>query len=147
MRLIFGLVLLVGIGLAGFATYMAKNYIEQYQQQLAQERKQRAPEIETVDVLVAARDLKYGEKLEKDAVKSVKYPKSSLPEGIFTEATALFPEETRDPREVLRSMVEGEVILAGKVTDPGEPAGIGSRLASGMRALLRIRFVFGEPRG
>ncbi|HAW48246.1 MAG TPA: Flp pilus assembly protein CpaB [Roseovarius sp.] len=134
MRLIFGLVLLVGIGLAGFATYMAKNYIEQYQQQLAQERKQRAPEIETVDVLVAARDLKYGEKLEKDAVKSVKYPKSSLPEGIFTEATALFPEETRDPREVLRSMVEGEVILAGKVTDPGEPAGIGSRLASGMRA-------------
>ncbi|WP_104019238.1 Flp pilus assembly protein CpaB [Roseovarius nitratireducens] len=134
MRLIFGLVLLIGIGLAGFATYMAKNYIEQYQQQLAQERKQRAPEIETVDVLVAARDLKYGEKLEKDAVKSVKYPKSSLPEGVFTEATALFPEEARDPREVLRSMVEGEVILAGKVTDPGEPAGIGSRLASGMRA-------------
>jgi len=134
MRLIFGLVLLVGIGLAGFATYMAKNYIEQYQQELAQERKQRAPEIETVDVLVAARDLKYGEKLEKDAVKSVSYPKTSLPEGIFTEATALFPEDASDPREVLRSMVAGEVILAGKVTDPGEPAGIGSRLASGMRA-------------
>jgi len=134
MRLIFGLVLLVGIGLAGFATYMAKNYIEQYQQQLAEERKQRAPAIETVDVMVAARDLKYGEKLSKDAVQSVAYPKASLPEGVFTEVTALFPEDTRAPREVLRSMVTGEVILTGKVTDPGEPAGIGSRLEPGMRA-------------
>jgi len=134
MRLIFGLVLLVGIGLAGFATYMAKNYIEQYQQQLAEERKQRAPAIETVDVMVAARDLKYGERLQKDSVKTVSYPKDSLPEGVFVEATALFPEDARDPREVLRSMVEGEVILAGKVTDPGEPAGIGSRLEDGMRA-------------
>ena len=134
MRLIFGLVLLVGVGLAGFATYLAKNYVEQYQQQLVQERKQRAPAIETIDVMVAARDLKYGEKLEKDAVKSVSYPKDSLPEGIFAEVTALFPDEARDPREVLRSMVAGEIILANKVTDPGQPAGIGSRLGDGMRA-------------
>jgi len=134
MRLIFGLVLLVGIGLAGFAVYMAKNYIEQYQQQLAEERKQRAPAIETVDVLVAARDLKYGEKLEKGVVKRVSYPKASLPEGVFTEVEALFPEDARDPREVLRSMVKGEAILASRVTDPGEPAGIASRLTDGMRA-------------
>jgi pilus assembly protein CpaB len=134
MRLIFGLVLLVGVGLAGFATYMARNYINQYQQALAAERQQHAPAMETVEVMVAARDLKYGEKLEKDAVKRVSYPKAALPEGVFTDVTALFPEEARDPREVLRSMVKGEVILTGKVTEPGEPAGIGSRLANGMRA-------------
>lgn len=134
MRLIFGLVLLVGVGLAGFATYMARNYINQYQQALAAERQQKAPAIETVEVMVAARDLKYGEKLEKDAVKRVSYPKAALPEGVFTDVAALFPEEARDPREVLRSMVQGEVILADKVTEPGEPAGIGSRLANGMRA-------------
>jgi len=134
MRLIFGLVLLVGLGLAGFATYMAKSYIDRYQQQLAKERAQRAPAIETVDVMVAARDLSYGEKLDKDAVLSVAYPEASLPEGVFTEESTLFPEDARDPREVLRSMVTGEVILTHKVTDPGEPAGIGSRLAAGMRA-------------
>ncbi|MFB9151495.1 Flp pilus assembly protein CpaB [Roseovarius ramblicola] len=134
MRLIFGLVLLVGIGLAGFATYMAKSYIDQYQQQLAEERKQRAPAFETVDVMVAARDLKYGEKLEKDAVTIVSYPKASLPEGVFAEETALFPEDARDPREVLFSMVMGEVILDNKVTEPGEAAGISSRLVDGMRA-------------
>jgi len=134
MRLIFGLVLLVGIGLAGFATYMAKTYIEQYQQQLAEERKQRAPAIETVDVMVAGRDLAYGEKLEKDAVLAVAYPKASLPAGIFTEVTSLFPEDAREPREVLRSMVRGEVILTNKVTEPGQPAGISARLTDGMRA-------------
>src|SRR6056297_4032829 len=134
MRLIFGLVLLVGIGLAGFATYMAKTYIEQYQQQLAEERKQRAPAIETVDVMVAGRDLAYGEKLEKDAVLAVAYPKAPLPAGIFTEVTSLFPEDAREPREVLRSMVRGEVILTNKVTEPGQPAGISARLADGMRA-------------
>jgi len=134
MRLIFGLVLLVGVGLAGLATYMAKNYVDQYQQQLVQERQQRAPTIKTVDVMVAARDLKYGEKLETDAVKRVSYPEGALPEGVFKEVASLFPEDTRAPREVLRSMVAGEVILTNKVTDPGEAAGISTRLQEGMRA-------------
>lgn len=134
MRLIFGLVLIVGIGLAGFATYMAKSYIEQYQRELALERQQRGPAIETVKVIVAKRDLAYGEKLEKDAVAVVAYPKDALPEGVFTTAESLFPENARGPREVTRRMSAREVILAGKVTEPGEPAGISSRLDTGMRA-------------
>ena len=36
MRLIFGLVLIVGLGLAGFAVYMAQGYIGRYQDELAQ---------------------------------------------------------------------------------------------------------------
>lgn len=134
MRLIFGLVLIVGIGLAGFATYMAKNYIDQYRQQLAEERAQRGPAIETVNVIVARHDLKYGEELTKDAVAMVPYPKNALPEGVFTTAESLFPENARGPREVLRRMQAREVILAAKVTEPGEPAGISARLAPGMRA-------------
>lgn len=134
MRLIFGLVLIVGIGLAGFATYMAKNYIDQYRQQLAEERAQRGPAIETVNVIVAKRDLKYGEELTKDAVAMVSYPKNALPEGVFTTADSLFPENARGPREVLRRMQAREVILAAKVTEPGQPAGISARLEPGMRA-------------
>lgn len=134
MRMIFGLVLIVGIGLAGFATYMAKNYIDQYQRQLAAERQQRGPNIETVEVIVAKRDLKYGEKLARDAVMTVAYPKSAVPEGVFTTVESLFPENARGPREVARRMIAHEVILAGKVTSPGEAAGIASRLEAGMRA-------------
>ena len=35
MRSLFGLVLIAGLGLAGFAVYMAKNYIATYQMELA----------------------------------------------------------------------------------------------------------------
>jgi pilus assembly protein CpaB len=134
MRLVFGLVLVLGIGLAGFAAYMAKNYIDSYQRELAIARQQSAPKIETVDVYVATRDLKYGEKLDEDAVRLTAFPRQSLPEGIFTKPEALFPEGPATKREVLRSMSKNEVVLANKVTRPGEDAGITSRLESGMRA-------------
>ena len=38
MRLVFGLVLIAGLGLAGFAVYMAQNYIGAYENALQQER-------------------------------------------------------------------------------------------------------------
>lgn len=48
--------------------------------------------------------------------------------------TALFPETTDEPRVVLRPIEKDELILAVKVTKPGEDAGLTSRLAPGMRA-------------
>ena len=38
MRILFGLVLVVGIGLAGFAAYLAKNRIGEYQATLAEQQ-------------------------------------------------------------------------------------------------------------
>jgi len=134
MRLIFALVLLLGIGLAGMAAYMAKSYVDEYQRALALERQKSAPKIETVDVYVATRDLKYGEKLAEDSVRLTPFPKQALPEGIFTTAEDLFPDGPATDREVMRSMSANEVVLAKKVTRPGEDAGITSRLDPGMRA-------------
>ena len=134
MRLVFGLVLVVGLGLAGFAVYMAKNYIDGYQAQLAQERKSRAPAIETVEVYVATRGLKYGERLTAEDVKLVKFPKKYLPEGIFKTEEALFPDGDDEPRTVVRKMEKFEAILEAKVTGPGEDAGITTKLERGMRA-------------
>ena len=134
MRLVFGLVLFVGIGLAGFAVYMAKSYIQGYQAQLAQERAQRAPEIDTVEVFVATGDLKYGQRLMKENVRLTKFPKQALPKGVFTSEGALFPEGDDEPRSVLRAMATNEPILASKVTNAGEEAGITSRLERGERA-------------
>ncbi|SEN42103.1 pilus assembly protein CpaB [Roseovarius tolerans] len=134
MRMVFGLVLVLGVGLAGFAAYMAKTYIDGYQRQLAIERQQRAPNIETVDVYVAARPLAFGEALHEKDVRLVAYPKTALPEGVFTKPEQLFVAGAGMEREVLRSMIEREVILSMKVTKPGEDAGITSRLDAGMRA-------------
>lgn len=133
MRLVFGLVLLVGIGLAGGAVMMAKNYIEAYQTALAKERAARPATVPTVDVFVATTPLRYGEILKPEAVRQVKWPKDSLPEGIFMDAAVLFPAADR-PRYILRAMEPGEAIMAVKITEPGEEAGLTSRLEKGMRA-------------
>ncbi|SHL48808.1 pilus assembly protein CpaB [Roseovarius marisflavi] len=134
MRLVFGLVLMLGLGLAGFAVYMAKSYIQGYQTQLALERKQRAPNIETVDVYVVTRPVKYGEPLDKTAVRLAAFPKETLPEGAFTSPEDLFPQGEDTPRTVLRGMETNEIVLAVKVTEPGKAVGITSQLERGMRA-------------
>ncbi len=134
MRLVFGLVLLIGMGLAGFAVYMAKDYISAYQEQLAQERAARAQMVETVDVFVANRALRYGEKIRKKDVRIVKWPVDAVPPGAFQSGKKLFPKGEEKLRTVLRAMEEGEAIMAVKVTAPGEEAGVSSRLGKGKRA-------------
>ncbi len=134
MRLLFGLVLAVGVGLAGLAAYMAKNYIEGYQAALAAERANRDPGIDTVDIYVATRPLKYGQRLDREDVRLTPFPKVSLPRGVFRTEEELFPKGPGEPRTVLRTIEAGEAILAVKVTEPGEEAGITSQLERGMRA-------------
>ena len=134
MRMVFGLVLLAGIALAGGAVYMAKNYIGQYQTALAKERAQREKIVPTIPVYVADRLLKYGEELTMEDVRTVDWPENAIPEGAFTEDNPLFAEGVTDPRVVLRTMEKDEAVLLVKVTAPGEEAGLTSRLERGMRA-------------
>mmetsp|Transcript_23088 Transcript_23088/g.39325 ORF Transcript_23088/g.39325 Transcript_23088/m.39325 type:complete len:286 (-) Transcript_23088:332-1189(-) len=134
MRMVFGLVLLAGIALAGGAVYMAKNYIGQYQTALAKERAQREKIVPTIPVYVAERPLKYGEALTQEDVRQVDWPENAIPEGTFTADNPLFAEGETELRVVLRAMEKDEAIMAVKVTEPGEEAGLTSRLARGMRA-------------
>ena len=134
MRMVFGLVLLAGIALAGGAVYMAKNYIGQYQTALAKERAQREKIVPTIPVYVADRPLKYGEALTMEDVRTVDWPENAIPEGAFTEDNPIFAEGVTAARVVLRTMEKDEAVLAVKVTEPGEEAGLTSRLERGMRA-------------
>lgn len=139
MRLVFGLVLMAGIALAGGAVYMAKNYIGGYQQALAKERAARERMVKTVPVYVAERALKYGEDLTAEDIREVHWPENALPEGTFATMEDLFPKGESVVRVVLRAMEKSEPILAVKVTEPGADAGITSRLERGMRAFaLRV---------
>ncbi|PRZ50331.1 Flp pilus assembly protein CpaB [Tritonibacter scottomollicae] len=135
MRAVFGLVLVVGVALAGGAVMMAKNYIERYQTALAQEQANRTTSVPTVAVFVANETLSYGQRLTKESVRAVAWPKNALPEGVFSDEATLFPsEKATDARYVLRTMERNEPLMAVKVTAPGEDAGITSRLEKGMRA-------------
>lgn len=134
MRAVFGLVLLVGIALAGGAVMMAQDFIADSQQKLAQANAEKATVVPTVEVMVSTRALRYGEVLNVEDVRAVTWPQDAVPEGTFLSAADLFPENTDKPRFVLRAMEKDEAILALKVTEPGEDAGITSRLERGMRA-------------
>lgn len=134
MRAVFGLVLIVGLALAGGAVMMAKKYITTYQNELARERQSSKPAIPTTAVFVAAKPLRYGERLTTESVRQVEWPATAVPEGTFSDLALLFPNDNAKPRVVLRAMEKDEAILAVKVTEPGEDAGITSRLERGMRA-------------
>jgi pilus assembly protein CpaB len=135
MRAVFGLVLIIGVALAGGAVMMAKNYISAYQNELARERANRGEVIPTTEVFVADKQLKYGERLTKEAVRKVRWPTESIPEGAFTSLEALFPPANPgDLRVVLRTVEKDEALLVTKLTNPGQDAGITSQLQRGMRA-------------
>lgn len=140
MRLVFGLVLIAGVALAGGAVYMARDYIAQYQDQLARERQAtqdalaNVKSVPTVGVIVSTRAMKYGEPLAKDDVRIVNWPEDAIPEGSFLDMAVLFPEDAKGDRFVLRAMEKDEALMEVKVTKPGQAAGLGSRIEKGMRA-------------
>ena len=134
MRGLFAVVLLVGLGLAGFAVHMAQSYVNKYQSALAQERQSRVPPIELTEIYVASEKLNYGDKLLPEKVKIVKWPKESLPNGWYADPEILFKNNNSNPRHILRPIEDGEPILQVKITKPGEAAGLTTRLEKGMRA-------------
>lgn len=134
MRMVFGLVLILGIGLAGFAVYMAQGYIEQTQAERDALRAAQASAVPLVDLLVVTTAKKYGDPLTPEDVMQIKWQANAVPEGAFTDAAALFPEGAPNTRIVLRALEKFEPVLAIKVTEPGEDAGLTSRLTKGMRA-------------
>ena len=134
MRAVFGLVLVAGVGLAGGAVYMAKEHIGKYQTALAKERAERMKMVRTIDVYVAHKPFKYGETMTSEDVRLVAWPENTIPEGAFTADNVLFAENQKSPRYVIRPMEKNEPVLAVKVTEPGEKAGLTSVLQKGFSA-------------
>ena len=140
MRIVFALVLIFGVALAGGAVYFASQQFNANESRIAELRKRVSKNVELVDVYVAATELKYGQPLTKDDVKTIEWPVNSIPETAFTKAEDLFGLEGElDTRIVIRVVDPGEILLSTKVTNLGEDVGVASRLAMGMRAFtLRV---------
>ncbi len=134
MRMIFGLVLVVGLALAGAAVYMAKGYINKTEYALQQELQIKAKTGGLVEIYVVNTPKNYGDQLTKKDVEKIYWPKNALPEGAFLDEKALFPDDAKDPRYVLRQMEKFEPVLAVKVTAPGQQAGLNGEIEKGMRA-------------
>lgn len=134
MRMVFGLVLLLGLTLAGGAVFLVQDYVGKAQAELVRERAIREKVGPLVEVFAVNKPLEYGAALTKDDVTKVLMPQRSLPENFFTDEAVLFPGTYDKPRFVTRSMEAMEPVLAVKVTEPGEDVGLTARLDRGMRA-------------
>ena len=131
MRLIAIVVTAVGLGLAGFGAMKTSEYIS-----VTKAREQAALKriVPTVEVFVANKPLPFGHVLTPDDVVAISWPKAAVPESAFIDKALLFPEGARGQRTVIRQMEKFEPLLASKVTEPGEDAGLNTRLGRGMRA-------------
>ena len=134
MRAVFGLVLIVGLGLAGFAVYTVQGYFEEQNMALARERALAAQQTPTIEVYAVNREIGFGEILTPDDVTLIRYAEPHLPDGVFRTEAELFPEGTDKLRSVVRPMIANEPVLVSKVTEPGQSAGITTQLDAGMRA-------------
>lgn len=134
MRAMFGLVLVAGVALAGSAVYMAKGYISKTETALQKELELKKMTGGFVEVYVVNKAVNYGDPLTKEDVVKSFLPKNALPENTFGDIALLFPEDNTEPRYVLRQMEKFEPVLAIKVTEPGEQAGLTGELEKGMRA-------------
>ncbi|MCB2095229.1 MAG: Flp pilus assembly protein CpaB [Rhodobacteraceae bacterium] len=144
MRLVFGLVLIVGLGLAGFAVYMVQDYVEQAQAEADRLAVEQANAPKLVDVVVAGKALKYGDRLTRADLEVIKWQADKVPAGAFNAVVApqggdpaikpVFWEGETRPRAALRSLEVYEPLLSAKVTEPGVDAGINANLSPGMRA-------------
>jgi len=131
MRLIAIVVTAVGLGLAGFGALKTSEYIT-----VTKAREQAALKriVPTVEVFVAKKALPFGHVLTPEDVVAIAWPKSAVPESAFQDQALLFPTNARGNRTVIRQMEKFEPLLASKLTEPGEDAGLNTRLGRGMRA-------------
>jgi len=135
MRIVFALVLILGVALAGGAVYFASQQFDANQSKIAELNQRVSKNVELSNVYVAAKELKYGQVLTKDDVKTIEWPTNSIPETAFTKLEDLFGVEGETKsRTVIRVVDPGEILLSTKITKLGEDAGVASRLKKGMRA-------------
>jgi len=134
MRLVFMLVMITGLGLAGFAVFKVMQQFQVYQAEILRLERSIIAPIETVTVIVATTEMRFGASLTRENVVEVIWPKATAPANAFTDMAVLFGPEGSQPRSVTRVMEPGEPILVSKVTNIGQPADLRSLLAEGMRA-------------
>lgn len=144
MRAMFFLVLVIGMALAGGAVYMVQQRIAETEVLLERERAFNAEAGKLVQVYVFAKPLQYGDALKEEDVQLIYWPEKTLPASIFRDKALLFPENAPGPRYVMRATEAFEPVLASRVTEPGELAGLTSKLQPGMRAFaIRVTVASG----
>ncbi len=90
---------------------------------------------ETVSIVVAARDLGYGDTLRASDLKLADWPKAAVPPGAFQAVDSVIGAPGTGAPVVLSSIGTAAPVVTGKITGFGAPGRLGATIAAGMRAM------------
>jgi len=127
----------LAIVLAGVSVVLARAWLIETARDPANASKSETAELETVPIAVAARPLRYGDKLRPGDVRLMSWPKAAVPPGALHDLEwlggTLDTNDGRDPA-VLRPMAPNEPVLTSKVSGFGSPSRIAAAISPGKRA-------------
>ena len=137
MRLSALLTAVTGLAVAGGSAWFALDTLQAQRAGLADElrRQQEEANSATVEVIVAAVDIPFGAEIDRTQLATIRWPRESVPEGIFTDFTTVVPDGENPHRRAKRAMAQGELVLASKVSGFGEKVTITQTLSPGHRAM------------
>jgi pilus assembly protein CpaB len=131
MQLTSILLAALGLSVAGGSAYLAHGYM--------QASTVAPPVVETepdlVEVMIAARDIGFGDAIEDGMVVAQAWPVGALPSGAFTRLSDILPADGGEPRRSRTSIARGQPILADHVSAFGERVTIVQTLSENGRAM------------
>lgn len=123
------LVALLGIAVAGGSAYGAKIMIAAETPVAAESRSDLAR------VVVATRDIPFGQTIQEQMLQVIDWPRSALPPGAIEDPALLVPKTGQPPRRAKFGMAAGDLVLASKVSEFGAKVTIVQTLGPNTRAM------------
>ena len=84
-------------------------------------------------VVVAARDIKFGDRLDAGHLTVAQLPPGAVPEGAFTSIDAALAQDEGGAPVALAPIAAREAVLPTKVSGPGARASVAAEITEGMR--------------
>ena len=125
------LLLLLSIAIGGGAAVFAQRWLQEQQGETVAES-------DTVEVIVAAREIPYAQVIEDLHLRTVDWPRDAVPEGVYHEKDELVG------KIAAQKVLPGDLLVAGRVVEKLEGSRLSSLIAPNKRAItVRVNDVAG----
>lgn len=126
--------MLIGLALAGGSFFAAQSLVVQP----TATAHAATPDVQassTIRVIVASRNVKFGEPLTVENLTHQDWPADTIPEGVYNHYEDVLGTDITQPRRATRQISQGEFILSEKISGFGENVSLVQTLASNTRAV------------
>lgn len=87
------------------------------------------------DVVVAVGDIPFGQIIDKEMLAVQSWPAHAVPSGSFSSLDEIIDDREGQERRARSALVEGDILLASKISDFGKPVSITQQIDPMMRAV------------